>query len=89
MPGHFRLSPPYRSDRYTWPRSHAGIDPMPDNMNLDYLKLLCCEFQKDEVMTLSVVSGQPKIHANPSYNATKLIERTFLISGHYYFYQDT
>ena len=21
-----------------WPRSHAGIDPMPDNMNLDYLK---------------------------------------------------
>ena len=33
---------------------------MPDKMNLDYLKLLYCEFQKDEVMNMSVVGGQPK-----------------------------
>ena len=33
---------------------------MPDKMNLDYLKLLYCEFQKYDVMTLSVVGGQPK-----------------------------
>ena len=43
-----------------WPRSHAGIDPMPDNMNLDYLKLRYREFQKYEVMIMSVVGGQPK-----------------------------
>ena len=43
-----------------WPRSHAGIDPIPDNMNLDYLKLRYREFQKYEVMTTSVVGGQPK-----------------------------
>ena len=30
---------------------------MPDKMNL---KLLYCEFQKYEVMTMSIVSGQPK-----------------------------
>ena len=29
-------------------------------MNLDYLKLLYCEFQKYEVMTLSEVGGQPE-----------------------------
>ena len=29
---------------------------------------------------MSVVGGQPKKHANPSYKATKHIERTFLIS---------
>ena len=43
-----------------WPRSHTGIDPIPDNMNLDYLKLRYREFQKYEVMTTSVVGGQPK-----------------------------
>ena len=31
---------------------------------------------------MSVVGGQPKKHANPSYKPTKHIERTFLIS-HY------
>ena len=49
-------------------------------MNLDYLttKLLYCEFQKYEVMTRSVVDGQPKKkHANLSYRATKHTERTF------------
>ena len=56
---------------------------MPDKMNLDYLKLLYCEFQKYEVMTMSVVGGQPKKkkkHANTSYKATKHIERTWVIS---------
>ena len=52
---------------------------MPDKMNFfDYLKLLFCEFQKYEVMTMSVVGGQPKKkkkHANPSYKT-----QTFLIS---------
>ena len=43
-----------------WPRSHAGIVPMPENMNLDYLKLRYREFQKYEVMIMSVVGGQPK-----------------------------
>ena len=33
---------------------------MPDKMNLDYLKLLYCKFQKYDVMTMSVVSGEPK-----------------------------
>ena len=33
---------------------------MLDNINLDHLKLLYCEFQKYEVMTMSVVGGQPK-----------------------------
>ena len=56
---------------------------MPDKMNLDYLKLLYCEFQKYKVMTMSVVDGQPKKHTNPSYKATKHIERTFLISDYY------
>ena len=39
---------------------------MPDKMGLDYLKLLYCEFQKYEVMTMSVVGGQAKKHANPN-----------------------
>ena len=39
--------------------SHAGIDPMPDKMNLDY-----CEFQNYEFMTMSVVGGQPKKHTS-------------------------
>ena len=59
---------------------------MPDKMNLDYLKLLYCEFQKYEVMTLSVVGGHPNKHANPSYKATNHIERTSLISDYYYYY---
>ena len=53
---------------------------MPDKMNLHYLKLFHCEFQNYEVMTMSVVGGQPKKHTNPSYKAAKHIERTFLIS---------
>ena len=60
MPGHFRLSPPSWTDRHTWPETHAGIDPMPDKMGLDYLKLRYCEFQKYEVMTMSAEGGQPK-----------------------------
>ena len=32
---------------------------MPDKMNLDYLKLLYDEFQMYEVMTMSVIGGQP------------------------------
>ena len=36
------------------------IDPMANKMNLDYLKLLYCTFQKYEVMTRCVVGGQPK-----------------------------
>ena len=56
---------------------------MPDQMNLDYLKLLFSEFQKYEVTTMSLVGGQPKKHANPSYKATKHIERIFLISDYY------
>jgi len=39
---------------------------MPEKMNLDNLKLPYCEFQKYEVMTMSVVGGQPKKHANPN-----------------------
>ena len=49
------------------------MDPMPDKMNSEHLKLLYCEFQKYEVMTMSVVGGQPKKKkkkiANPSYKA--------------------
>ena len=33
-------------------------DPTPDKMNLDHLKRLYCEFQKYEVMTMSVVGGR-------------------------------
>ena len=41
---------------------------MPEKMNnLNYLKLLYCEFQKYKVMTMSVVGGQHKIYTNPSY----------------------
>ena len=49
---------------------------MPDKMNLDYVKLRHCEFQKYKVMTMSVVGGQPGKHANTSYKATKHIECT-------------
>ena len=55
---------------------------MPDKMNL---KLLYCAFQKYEVMTISAEGGQPKEKkkTNPSYKATKHIERTCLISDYY------
>ena len=36
-------------------------------------------------MTMSEVDGQPRKHENPSYKATKHIERTFLISDYYQF----
>ena len=63
-------------------------DPTPDKMNLNYLKLLCCEFQKYKVMTISVVGGHKKKlkeqkHTNPSYKATKQIECTLLISDYH------
>ena len=53
-----------------------------DNVNLGYHKLLYCEFQKYEVMIISVVGGQQKKrkNANPSYKATK---HTFLIFDYY------
>ena len=35
---------------------------------------------------MSVVGGQPKKHANPSYKATKHIERTFLFPDYYQLY---
>ena len=63
-------------DWLTWPWCDTCMDPMPDKINSDYLKLLYCKFQKYEVMTMSVVDVQPKRHANPSYKATKPIERT-------------
>ena len=55
---------------------------MLDKINVDYFKLLYCEFQKYKVMAMSVVRGQPKKHTNTSYDATKHIECSFLIS-HY------
>ena len=63
---------------FDWLRSHAGIDPMPDKMNLDY-----CEFQNYEFMTMSVVGGQPKKHTNRSEKETKHLKCPFLISDHY------
>ena len=71
MLGHFRLWWPVWIDIHTLPPSHTGIDPMPDKMNLGYLKLHYLECQKYEVITRSVVGGQPKHHANPSCKATK------------------
>ena len=41
-------------------RFDVTLVSMADKMNLDYLKLLYCEIQKYEVMTMSVVGGQPK-----------------------------
>ena len=49
---------------------------MPAKMNLNYLKLLYCEFQKYKFMTKSVLGSQPK------KQATEHIERTFLISNY-------
>ena len=45
--------------------------------------LIFCDFQKYEVMAMSVVGGESKkrkSHTNPSYNTKKHIQRTFLIS---------
>ena len=56
---------------------------MPEDMNLDYLNLVYCEFQKYKVMTIFVVGGQPKIRANTSYKTTKHIEHNCLISDYY------
>ena len=58
---------------------------MPDKMNSNYLKLLYCEFQNNEVMTMSVEGGhqKKKQHLNPWYKAAKQIDRTFLISDYY------
>ena len=56
---------------------------MSDKMDVDYLKLFYCEFQKYEVITMPVAGGQSKKHANPRYKATKHIERTFPISDYY------
>jgi len=55
---------------------------MLDKINLDYFKLLYFEFQTYKVMTMSVVRGQPKKHRNTSYDATKHIECSFLISDY-------
>ena len=46
MLGHFRLWPPSWTDWHSSPRCLVGnrIDPMPDKMNIDYLKLLLVNF---------------------------------------------
>lgn len=36
IPGHFRLSPPSWRAWHTWPRSHAGTNPMRDEMNFAF-----------------------------------------------------
>ena len=46
-------------------------------MKLDYLKLLYCEFQKYEIMNMSVVGGQQK---NPVIKQQNTSETAFLIS---------
>jgi len=53
-----------------------------DKTNLDHLKLLYREFQKYQVIAMSLVGGQPNKHTNPSYNATKHMECTFLLSDY-------
>ena len=90
MLGHFRVSPP------SWTTDTRGldlirIDPVPDRMNLYYFNVLCCEYRKHEVMTLSIVVGQPKKPSKPYYKAIKQIERTFLTSHYskYFFFIQT
>ena len=58
---------------------------MPDKMNSNDLKLLYCEFQNYEVMTMSVEGGhqKKKKHLNRCYKAAKQIDRIFLISDYY------
>lgn len=67
MPGHFRLWRPVWIYVRTWPPSHTDIDPVPDKINLDCIIVNV----KTEIMTRSVVGGQPKGHANPSCKATE------------------
>ena len=52
---------------------------MPENINLDYPKVLYCEIHNYEVMTMFALGAPQKKHAKPSYKATKHIECTFLI----------
>ena len=52
-----------------WYRSDARQD--------ESQKMLYCKFQKYEVMTMSVVEGQPKSHENATNKATRHVERTF------------
>ena len=47
-------------DRHLGLTDTRVFDLMPNTMNLNHLKLLYCEFHKYEVMTMSVVDGQPK-----------------------------
>ena len=57
---------------------------MKDKMNSNDLKLLYCEFQNYEVMTMSVEGGHPKKkHLNRCYKAAKQIDRIFLVSDYY------
>ena len=49
-------------------------------MNLEYLKLLYCEFQKYVVMTLSVVGGQQKNTQIPVIRQQNASKAFFLIS---------
>ena len=67
----FQLWPPSFTHLHFWPRPHAVIDPMPEKMNLDDLKLLYRACQKYEVMTMCAVGGQPKNRANLSHKATE------------------
>ena len=62
---------------------HSDDFDLVEFVNFNYVKLFYCEFQKYEVMTMSVVGGPPEKHANPSYKATKRNEGTFLISDYY------
>ena len=55
---------------------------MPDKMDLDYLKLLYCEFEKYEAMTMSVEGAQPKktpqIPVTKQFNLTLIKTSTFV-----------
>ena len=59
MPGHFSLSPPSWTDWRTWPRSHVGIDPMPDRMNLkDLGHAILGHFSTDQMVIESTKISQ-------------------------------
>ena len=62
------------------PRCYPGIDPMPDKMDLDYLKLLYRKFQ-DHVCSRCL--AKEKKHPNTSYKATKHMKSTFVIPDYY------
>ena len=64
----------------------AAIFLMPDKVNLDYFNLLYCEFQKYEVMTMSVECGQQKkntqntqIPAIKQQNTSNALFKTLII----------